>query len=203
MSDLLNCFDARVPRSLLPGVRSSRLRDRQKEERELLVKRAFIEDLLNENIMLSELIGKVSNCQTVLWNADLLPFPTKDSQLPSIAATSPRENSSHIHAEDKNNSENDLIHEMSLYMETLNDLYLDVDDVSCDFQVDSGTLACVACGILGFPFMCVLQPSPEASLELLPADHLLVQGGPRVSEPEASCSTPEVDAYCKSSISGI
>lgn len=194
-------FVSRVPRSLLPGVRSSRLRDRQKEERELLVKRAFIEDLLNENIMLSELIGKVSNCQTVLWNADLLPFPTKDSQLPSIAATSPRENSAHIHAEDKNNSENDLIHEMSLYMETLNDLYLDVDDVSCDFQVDSGTLACVACGILGFPFMCVLQPSPEASLELLPADHLLVQGGPRVSEPEASCSTPEVDAYCKSSIS--
>ncbi|CAI9265617.1 unnamed protein product [Lactuca saligna] len=34
-------FIPRVPRSLLPGIRSSRLKDRQKEEHELLVKKEF------------------------------------------------------------------------------------------------------------------------------------------------------------------
>ncbi|KAF5467098.1 hypothetical protein F2P56_016960 [Juglans regia] len=196
-------FVSRVPRSLLPGVRSSRLRDRQKEERELLVKKAFIEDMLTENILLSDLLGKVANCHTVLWNADLLPYPSRDSQLPSVAATDstpPTENSSHVHFENKNSCQGDLLHEMSLYMETLNDLYLDGDDVSCDFQVDSGTLACVACGILGFPFMCVLQPSEKASMELLPADNLLVEGGPSVPAPEVTRS-PELDRSVKSSIS--
>jgi hypothetical protein len=96
-----------------------------------------------------------------------------------------------------------MFHEMSLYMETLDDLYLGGDDLSCDFQVDSGTLACVACGILGFPFMCVIQPSEKASMELLPADHLLVQEGPRVSRPENTRSSPELDGSVKSSISGI
>ncbi|KAK7848572.1 putative lysine-specific demethylase elf6 [Quercus suber] len=196
-------FVSRVPRSLLPGVRSSRLRDRQKEERELLVKKAFIEDILKENIKLSNLLGKVSTCHAVLWNADLLPYPSRDSQLPSIVATdstSPRENASHIHTENNNNIQNDLIHEMNLYIETLNDLSLDGDDLSCDFQVDSGTLACVACGILGFPFMSVVQPSEEASLKLQPMDHRLVQGGPRVSGPENACSSPDCDGFIKSNI---
>lgn len=206
MFDLLDCFDARVPRSLLPGVRSSRLRDRQKEERELLVKKAFIEDILKENIKLSNILGKVSTCRAVLWNADLLPFPSRDSQLPSVVATdstSPRENASHIHSENNNNIQNDLVQEMNLYIETLNDLSLDGDDLSCDFQVDSGTLACVACGILGFPFMSVVQPSEEASLKLQPMDHRLVQGGPRVSGPENACSSPDRDGSIKSNIPGI
>ncbi|KAF3971608.1 hypothetical protein CMV_004807 [Castanea mollissima] len=196
-------FVSRVPRSLLPGVRSSRLRDRQKEERELLVKKAFIEDILKENIKLSNLLGKVSTCHAVLWNADLLPYPSRDSQLPSIVATdstSPRENASHIHTENNNNIQNDLFHEMNLYIETLNDLSLDGDDLSCDFQVDSGTLACVACGILGFPFMSVVQPSEEAALKLEPMDHRLVQGGPRVSGPENACSSPDCDGSIKSNI---
>lgn len=157
----------RVPRSLLPGARSSRLRDRQKEERELSVKKAFIEDILEENNLLTILLGKNSSYHAVLWDLDLLPSPNKDSQVCSDSAAvvtiTPGEA---VCYEDKNN--HDLFSEMSLYMERVNDLFLDDDDLSSDFQIDSGTLACVACGILGFPFMAVVQPSETASMDLLP-----------------------------------
>ncbi|KAJ6717646.1 LYSINE-SPECIFIC DEMETHYLASE ELF6-RELATED [Salix purpurea] len=177
-------FVSRVPRSLLPGARSSRLRDRQREERELSVKKAFLEDMLKENDVLSAFLEKKSTCHVVIWNPDLLPCASKESQLPSITSTittSSNENASHNHSDlNTNSNENDLFKEMSLYMETLNDLYME-DDLSCDFQVDSGTLACVACGILGFPFMSVIQPSERALIELAPGDYLLAQEEPVVA----------------------
>ncbi|KAL6980338.1 hypothetical protein U1Q18_021980 [Sarracenia purpurea var. burkii] len=157
-------FVSRVPRSLLPGARSSRLRDRQKEERELLVKKAFIEDILNENQLLTVLLGKNLTYHVVLWELESLPSPSKESDLSSSVSTvvtTPRE----VCHENKN--DRDLFSEMSSYIETMNDLYADDDDLSCNFQVESGTLACVACGILGFPFMAVVQPSERASMDLL------------------------------------
>ncbi|XVF75567.1 hypothetical protein PTKIN_Ptkin13bG0197200 [Pterospermum kingtungense] len=197
-------FVSRVPRSLLPGARSSRLRDRQKEEREVLVKRAFIEDLLTENKLLSLLLKRESTCRAVIWDPDLLPFTSKDSELPSETATVStilQENVSDIHGEN-NSSQHNLLDEMSLYMENVNSLYLnDDDDLTCDFQVDSGTLACVACGILGYPFMSVVQPSEGAAMELLPADHLLVQGCPTVLEPKNAQPCPGLDHPVESSVS--
>ncbi|KDP44393.1 hypothetical protein JCGZ_20073 [Jatropha curcas] len=194
-------FVSRVPRSLLPGARSSRLRDRLKEERELSVKKSFIEDMLKENSILSVLLGKGSTHNVLIWNPDLLPCASKESQLPSTVATTPEENVSHIHSEDNcNTAENDLFKEMSLYMETLNDLYVDDVDISCDFQVDSGTLACVACGILGFPFMSVVQPSEKASMELLPVDHPLVQEGSRVENSDSCHASAACGDSMKSSV---
>nr|CAB3502000.1 unnamed protein product [Digitaria exilis] len=38
----------------------------------------------------------------------------------------------------------------------------DEDDLPFDLSIDSGSLTCVACGILGYPFMAILQPSKEA-----------------------------------------
>lgn len=205
ISHLLICFNARVPRSLLPGARSSRLRDRLKEERELSVKKAFIQDMLKENSILSALLGKDSTYNVVIWNADLLPCASKESQLPNSVATIAEENVLHTHSEDKSNAiGNDLLKEMSLYMESLNDLYVDDDDdLSCDFQVDSGTLACVACGILGFPFMCVVQPSGRASIELLQGDHPLVQEGSRVENFDSYHSSAACDGSIKCSVPGI
>ncbi|XP_022742304.1 probable lysine-specific demethylase ELF6 isoform X2 [Durio zibethinus] len=195
-------FVSRVPRSFLPGARSSRLRDRQKEERELLVKKAFIEDLLTENKFLS-LLKRGSTCRAIIWAPDLLPCTSKDSEFPSGSATVStvlQENVSDIHCENKTN-QNNLLEEMSLYMENLNYLYLNDDDLTCDFQVDSGTLACVACGILGYPFMSVVQPSEEATIQPLPADHLLVQGCPTVLEPKNAQSCPGLDHPIESSVS--
>ncbi|XP_022990199.1 probable lysine-specific demethylase ELF6 [Cucurbita maxima] len=208
-------FVSRVPRSLLPGVRSSRLRDRQKEEREFMVKKGFVEDILRENNMLSVLLEKESSCRAVLWNPDMLPY-LSNSQVAntnSAVATSPRENTScnHIENLDRNDkSVQNFIDEMALDLESMNDIYLDSDDLSCDFQVDSGTLACVACGILGFPFMSVVQPSEKASRELS-GDHLSThkRGGVLGSKdvhcsphfdgthPEDSTSVPDVNCLSK------
>lgn len=199
-------FVSRVPRSLLPGARSSRLRDRQKEERELSVKKAFIEDVLNENKLLSVLLEKESINHAVLWNPDSLPSPRKESQLPnSVASVAPiiGENVVRVQSEN-NNNQNGLFDDMNLYMETVNDLYLDDDDddgLLNDFQVDSGILACVACGILGYPFMSVVQPSKRAAMELLPAGHIFLQEGARVSESANTHSSSELDGSAKNSIS--
>uniref|UniRef100_M8B2F1 Lysine-specific demethylase lid n=1 Tax=Aegilops tauschii TaxID=37682 RepID=M8B2F1_AEGTA len=38
----------------------------------------------------------------------------------------------------------------------------DDGDLPFDLSIDSGSLTCVACGILGFPFMAILQPSKKA-----------------------------------------
>ena len=200
----LICIDSRVPRSLLPGARSSRLRDRQKEEREVLVKKAFIEDLLTENKLLSLILKRGSTCRAIIWDPDLLPYTSKDSELPSGTATVStilQENVSEIHCEN-NSNQNNLLDEMSLYMENLNYLYLNDDDLTCDFQVDSGTLACVACGILGYPFMSVVQPYEGVTMEFLPPDNLSVQG-PTVLEPKNAHSCPGLDCPVEGSVSGI
>ncbi|GMI83386.1 hypothetical protein HRI_002007900 [Hibiscus trionum] len=181
-------FVSRIPRSLLPGHRSSRLRDRLKEEREVLVKKAFIEDLLTENKLLSFLLKRESTYRAIMWDPLLLPYTSKDSELPSGTApdsTILQENISDIHSEDKSDQKNPL-DEMSFYMENLNYLYSNDDDLTCDLQVDSGTLACVACGILGYPFMSVVQPSEGATMELLHANHLS-NLGPTVLETRSSC----------------
>lgn len=198
-------FVSRVPRSLLPGARSSRLRDRQKERREFLVKKAFIEDMLNENKMLTILLGREAAYRTVLWDPDLLPCQSKESRMASVTAAAScalAENFSYIHSETNSNTkQNNLLEEMNLYMRTLNDLYLNDDDLLSDFQVDSGPLACVACGILGFPFMSVVQPS-EKTVTQLPAYHTLVQEKPVASEHNNPHSHPDVASIMKESTSG-
>lgn len=166
-----------MPRTLLPGVRSSRLRGRQKEERELLVKRSFINDMLQENNQLSNLLGKQSTYRAVLWNADLLPDLSKDSQLPDLTSTtgtSMADNVSNLSSTDQS-SHSCPFDEMSLYMENLTDFYVGGDGLPSHFQTDSGALACVGCGILGFPFMTVVQPSKKSVMEHLPFYHHLFQ----------------------------
>ncbi|KFK24872.1 putative lysine-specific demethylase elf6-like [Arabis alpina] len=159
-----------VPRSLLPGGRSSRLRDRQREEREFLVKKAFVEDILNENKNLS-VLHREPGFRLVMWDPYQLP---RHSALALAAAetafSSPAVAKSELedgHSGMQNKEKTTLLEELSLFMEKLNDVYYDDDDgLLNDFQVDTGTLACVACGVLGFPFMSVVQPSEKALKDL-------------------------------------
>lgn len=157
-------FVSRVPRSLLPGARSSRLRDRQKDGRELSVKKAFVDDILSENKLVTIVLERCGSSRVVLWDLESLPSLVKVPELcsPSTTVSTAKDN---VSSDNKNNQ--DLLRDMSLYMETVNDLYMDDDDLSGDFQLDSGSLPCVACGILGFPFMTVVQPSERATLDLL------------------------------------
>ncbi|KAL8093246.1 lysine-specific demethylase ELF6 isoform X2 [Apium graveolens] len=148
-------FISRVPRSLTAGVRSSRLRDRQKEEREILVKKAFVEDIINENTKLAVLLQKNSSYRAVLWDLEMLAFSPGGSDLVNSITDMSRL---------KKNISTETNHKHDLYSEYENDA-----DLSSEFQVDSGALPCVACGLLGFPFMSVLQPSKKALEGILSA----------------------------------
>lgn len=139
----------------MAGVRSSRLRDRQKEEREILVKKAFVEDIINENTKLTLLLQKNSSYRAVLWDLEMLPFSPGGSDLVNSITDMSRP---------KKNILTETNHKHDLYSE-----YADDADLSSEFQVDSGPLPCVACGLLGFPFMSVLQPSKRALEGILSA----------------------------------
>lgn len=157
-------LDDSVPRSLLPGVRSSRMRGRQKEEREFLVKKAFIEDIEKESNLVKVLLQKSFADNAMLWDVDMLPSSGKESGLHKhVSADASRGNSQ------SDSDSQDLLDQMSLYMENYSDFYVD-DDVSCEFEIDSGTLPCIACGILGFPFMALVQPSEKSAKHLFPED---------------------------------
>ncbi|KAL6497696.1 hypothetical protein OROHE_027021 [Orobanche hederae] len=167
-------FISRIPRSLLPGVRSSRSRGRQKEERELLVKRAFIEDILHENSLLTVLLQRNSSCRAVLWDVESMPSSSKESKLnkdTSAAVLTSGEESL------KNDDITNDIKHLSDYICAV-DFDINDDNLPYGFQIESGSLPCVACGILGFPFMAVLQPSDMAWIELLSDHGHLVEEGP-------------------------
>lgn len=156
-------FISRIPRSLLPGARSSRLRDRHREERELLVKKAFIADILDENNLLTLLLQRNTSYHAVLWDAELLPSSSKESQFCRDA--SDRTSASTEKPFPENEDSLDYISQLSKCINAAG-FDLNDDDLAYDFQIDSGALPCVACGILGFPFMAVIQPSEEASKKL-------------------------------------
>ncbi|KAC9631545.1 hypothetical protein E3N88_45513 [Mikania micrantha] len=161
-------FIPRVPRSLLPGIRSSRLKDRQKEERELLVKKEFIDDILKENKLLNSILQKNSSYRAVLWDLESLsPSGVKESVITS-------------------NEHVQIQKEDYLDPETLADI--EDDDMSSDFQIDSGTLPCVACGVLGYPFMSVIQPAAMAVI-----DNITVMGHDFVQPHEIETALVNVD----------
>lgn len=151
------------------------MRDRQKEERELSVKRAFIEDVLRENNRLTVLLEKHSCYHAVLWDVDSLPSASKESEkLCQDAGASVL-----ISAGGNSPGKDDNVHDVNDLSKYISAVGYDLDDdgLAYDFQIESGTLPCVACGILGFPFMAVVQPSKVASSNLLHVDHFAVSVG--------------------------
>ncbi|KAF5770681.1 putative [histone H3]-dimethyl-L-lysine(36) demethylase [Helianthus annuus] len=140
-------FIPRVPRSLLPGIRSSRLKNRQKEERELMVKKEFIDDILKENKLLNSILRRNSSYRAVLWDLESLS--------PSVVKQS----------DDVTDIEDVRIQKEDLYLDPETLAHIEDDDMSSDFQIDSGTLPCVACGVLGYPFMSVIQPSAKVVID--------------------------------------
>ncbi|XP_039135579.1 LOW QUALITY PROTEIN: lysine-specific demethylase SE14-like [Dioscorea cayenensis subsp. rotundata] len=202
-------FISRVPRPVLSGVRSSRLRDREKE-RELLIKEAFLNDMMDENRKLHSLLEKESIPTVVLWEPELLPSASNVSQLNSSStihdtqlSVIDAEQGSDVNCKFKtmcdtvsgNRQLKEILceetmgltsiatHDISSGMtvkdvntccrssneETVGKMDDDDDEeeeeggggeevLPFGLNVDSGTLACVACGVLGFPFMAIVQP---------------------------------------------
>ncbi|XP_072954041.1 probable lysine-specific demethylase SE14 [Typha angustifolia] len=205
-------FISRIPRELLSGGRTSRSRDRNKEEREFLVKKAFLHDMMNENQLVCSLLDKKSIPNVVLWEPDLLPIPCTGPQpysfpLPLEEAHERNDHSGTemIQCKQKfNNSADSKMDDFrtehalegtneltgtksqsisvrtdidacsaeyaSSQVEKINCLDADEGDLPFGLSIDSGSLACVACGILGYPFMAILQPSEKALKELSPVN---------------------------------
>lgn len=176
-------FNFRNP-NVLSGIRTSRLRDRRKEERELLVKQEFLQDMISENKLLCSFLEKKSIGHVVLWEPDLLPSSTalhscssgskapekkseRDCRIES-SERDPIDNSSDgsahmLGAQTKFISGNSKSSDTaSASMDKANADTDDEDDLPFDLSIDSGSLTCVACGILGYPFMTILQPTREA-----------------------------------------
>jgi len=175
-------FITRTP-NVLSGIRTSRLRDRRKEERELLVKQEFLQDMISENKLLCSFLEKKSIGHVVLWEPDLLPSSTSihscfsGSKAPEKKSEDgcriessdrgPKDNSSDgrthmIGAQTKFISGNSKSSDTSASVDKANADTDDEDNLPFDLSIDSGSLTCVACGILGYPFMTILQPTREA-----------------------------------------
>ncbi|KAJ4777633.1 Lysine-specific demethylase SE14 [Rhynchospora pubera] len=135
-------FISRNPNELLSGMRTSRLRDRKKEDRELIIKRAFLQDMVNENKLLCTLLLRKSTSNSViLWEPEMLPCSS------TATYTLVKPNGDNCQMESSSSDEE--------------------DGLPFGLRVDSGSLTCVACGILGYPFMAILQPSEEALNNIL------------------------------------
>jgi hypothetical protein len=184
--NLLDYFNFRSPRELLYGIRTSRLRDRRKEERELLVKQEFLQDMISENELLCSFLKKKLIASAVLWEPDLLPSSTALHSCPSSAKAPWKAGDGHsVESIPKENESSDGIVHMAVVqpkcismdskssdaMSASEGQKLDTEtsedsDLPFDLSIDSGSLTCVACGILGFPFMAILQPSKKALEEM-------------------------------------
>ncbi|KAG8095780.1 hypothetical protein GUJ93_ZPchr0013g34820 [Zizania palustris] len=179
-------FISRTPRELLSGIRTSRLRDRKKEERELLVKQEFLQDMISENELLCSFLEKKSINNVVLWEPDLLPSLTASLHPCSSCSKAPEIKGKDgpwiesIQSNSKDSSDgttcmtgsqsNDLSTDWNYASEGKKLDADDEDDLPFDLSIDSGSLACVACGILGYPFMVILQPSRKALVQISPVD---------------------------------
>ncbi|KAG0484358.1 hypothetical protein HPP92_008437 [Vanilla planifolia] len=191
-------FVTRVPRNLISGARSSRLRDRRKEEREFLVRKAFLTDMINENSLLCVLLAKETSSSPILWEPDMLHRTSSVSQphsCTSLDIPGSDQNGFGDQHNDFNSQETSCIvggcyiekpapestsfHEPSFGDSSRNDDFITSDvealevvedegDLPVGLNVDSGSLACVACGILGYPFMAIIQPSQKASRRFFP-----------------------------------
>lgn len=177
-------FNFRTP-NVLSGVRTSRLRDRRKEERELLVKQEFLQDMISENKLLCSFMEKKSIEHVVMWEPDLLPSSAAlhSCSSGSKAPEKKSEDRCKIESSERGPKDNNLS-DGSAHMIGTQTKFMsgnskssdaasasvnksdadtdDEDDLPFDLSIDSGSLTCVACGILGYPFMAILQPSREA-----------------------------------------
>jgi hypothetical protein len=164
------------------------LRDRRKEERELFVKQEFLQDMISENKLLCSFLQKKSIINVVLWEPDLLPSSASLHSCSSGSKAPDKKSeggctieSLQCNNKDKNNSSSDDTAYLSgtqcqsMSADSKSSYAVsasgevqpkadanDEDYLPFDLSIDSGSLTCVACGILGFPFMAILQPSREA-----------------------------------------
>lgn len=141
--------------------------------------------MINENKLLCSFLKKKSIENVVLWEPDLLPSSTLLNSCSSGSKAPEKksedgcriESSPFVHKDDSSSDGSVLMIGTETKCMPVNtkpsdaafasveksDAHTDdEDDLPFDLSIDSGSLTCVACGILGYPFMAILQPSKEA-----------------------------------------
>ncbi|CAN6487060.1 unnamed protein product [Victoria cruziana] len=215
-------------------IRRSRLQD-QKREREMKIKKAFIDDVTTENKLLNALLQKTSS-SAVLWDPETLPSASICQPISSCSADEHDQsvkqgslgavpcNSTEISSFEcrKNDSafQDSLAGDLPILadcesavelsaksVEELNNVecskkpaekqILDDNFGSAGLHLDSGALECVACGILGFPCMAIIQPSDEAMKDLFPDLEEQFNQKVIISRDGVSGRLHEVDATAK------
>lgn len=217
---LAMAFNSRIPEDVASQPRSRRLKYRQKGEGEMVLKESFVNDVIENNQLLSIFLQKSSTRHAILWNSanvscDLpsSPFSTPETKynatscdvnglkVPALQSdtlvnisTSPgrnedmfMESSSKIAEEASSTagigvslSNNDKNKNLVFYNNAwfppscTDNIHIQRQSFKrgtsyTNMDRDSGPLACIACGVLGFASMVVIQPCQEAARKLLPS----------------------------------
>ncbi|XP_076901236.1 lysine-specific demethylase JMJ705-like [Bidens hawaiensis] len=174
--DLAISFSSSVPTSIKPEPRSSRLKDKLKPEGELLVKRHFLQDIMENN----NLLHTLGNGSPIV----LLPEQFLDRRVPFNLTTQTEEPRS-THSSD---SDDDIIQhkrreiKYSSFSIRNNNNYNKIeligekdDDDSFkgfegDKKPDPGVFSCVTCGVLCYACFAIIQPTEAAGNYLMSAD---------------------------------
>lgn len=234
-------FPSRIPASLANEPRSSRLKDKKRGEGEIAVKQHFVNDMIDNNRLLSVLLEKESTCYAVLWDSAhissnfqcfstithakcgsafggscLEAFPINSSTngsimvgkkglcAPNILETNenfvsdPTRSGDFLgdHCQQGKHPDfsSDKFTDVCFQENLRGGQSLDSDSPSDDsMHLDSGTLACVACGVLGFPCMAIIQLCEEAAKNLLPSDYKFVDEHYGVSA--VGCTRQDVASF--------
>ncbi|KAI3773571.1 hypothetical protein L1987_48101 [Smallanthus sonchifolius] len=168
--DLAVSFSSSVPTSTKPEPRSTRLKDKLKAEGESLVKKAFLQDITENNNLL-HVLGKGSSIV-------LIPEEFLDRRIPFGLNTQTDELKS-THSSD---SDEDVIPDQrperkySSFCTRNNKISLvgEKDDSCKDFEGDKkpdpGIFSCVTCGILCYACVAIIRPTEAAGNYLMSAD---------------------------------
>ncbi|KAH9324497.1 hypothetical protein KI387_004675 [Taxus chinensis] len=218
-------FPSWIPVSLAAEPRSSRLKDRKRNEGEMEVKKFFVNDMIHNNHLLNLLLQKESTCYAVLW--DSADVPSGSPSLPSCVSmlSYPNSRSTFIASSlETLKSDSEMARDMMICKEeelcaegilemnrTLSDpmrvktssdrcqqenmlscsddrpmeIHGEENSMECQsmgidlpsgdsIDLDTGTLVCAACGLLGFPCMAIIQPSKAAARNLFPTGYKVV-----------------------------
>ncbi|KAL5227805.1 hypothetical protein ABZP36_016070 [Zizania latifolia] len=208
------CF--REPSSGALEPRSSRLKEKKKCEGEQLVKKVFIQNVIQDNELLSHLLNDGSSC---------IILPTNAHDGPVLSALRSKSQSKVNSKVSDGQCSSEEAPDASGYLpsnetlcrngDTRNYSSSDVHDVGGDKGdiisatglLDHGLLSCVTCGILSFSCVAVLKPRDCTARYLMSADYnsinnlLSISGGSHLtkalrSETNGVILRPHSEHYC-------
>ncbi|KAJ6410320.1 hypothetical protein OIU84_007134 [Salix udensis] len=154
--DLALEFCTRIPVNISAKPRSSRLKDKQKGEGEMLVKEQFVKNMIQNNDLLHSL-GKGSSVVLLPRSSSDISVCSKlrvGSQLrdsPTLGLCSQKD----VMKSSKSSGSGDILQDKDQEINQLSDQRL---------------FSCVTCGVLSFDCLAIIQPKEAASRYLMSAD---------------------------------